>query len=401
MTADAQFPTFCHINDHGHLVYRRLHRMVATSLPLNLWSPSSAYINDPSCRLSGREFVSLVETGLIRIAGREKWLLDQNWRSKHPFPGASWDKTVDGAIRSIALHDQGIPDVTQRRVIIARDERGIEKADQYLEEHPLEVARLAKLARQKNAPRKVHPGTLEVAFREASGLKGPAQDRKIAATILRAAFNHGDAFQDVGARAPYLIKDVDKAFLSIVSDDASRVTMAAPKDSRSLRADAQLAESLLELLRLLDIASPPKRRFRTLVKFYGGEEHRALITWQANLADEFQIRGQAATVEGVTRSLLDRLEEGRMDWMSGFDKGSMVAGGGAVVLDLTTSGFGPVAILGGLLQTISAGHAGLKKLGYVDQEYSGPHWPFAYIGLTRSPANLQRLVSLLEEQIDN
>jgi hypothetical protein len=129
MNDAASFPTFCHINDHGIRAYRHLHRMVATSLPLNLWSPSSSYLKDPSCRLSPDEFVTLIEKGLVRVAGRERWLLDRGWRDRHPFPGAAWDPRLDGAIRDIALADLQLPEA-QRRVLVAPDEVGLEKARQ-------------------------------------------------------------------------------------------------------------------------------------------------------------------------------------------------------------------------------------------------------------------------------
>src|SRR5262245_55075561 len=105
MEAASTLPTFCHISDLGTYGYSRLHRLISVSYPLILWSPSSVLLKSPDCRVSPRDFVKMIEDGIIRVTGRREWILSKSFRENHRWAGARWDPYVDGAIRAIYDND--------------------------------------------------------------------------------------------------------------------------------------------------------------------------------------------------------------------------------------------------------------------------------------------------------
>jgi hypothetical protein len=165
---------------------------------------------------------------------------------------------------------------------------------------------------------------------------------------------------------------------------------------------SDLTDGLLELLQLLDVAASSADRSKTLGRFYGSEQHRALIQWQANLADEFSRNGRDKTLDALIASLLNRMEEASMG-TSGrervYQSIEVVAGSTVAVADIAVGGPGLISYVSGALASIPVIRGGLRALGYVSTEYNGPHWPFLYLGLRRNRRNIQKLQGVLNDQM--
>ena len=192
------FRTFCHINEYEEDGFANLHRMIAVSEPVILWSPSSQLLQGPSCRISPDEFIEYVTMGRVRIIGRSNWLKDKDKRDESIWPGARWDNHVDGAIKSIAEEDENLPDDDEKRVLIAPDEQE-EKTmpKRYLEENPKDAQRLIAELEDADARKQLPRGMLG----STQGKSSPSA-RFLTTRLLRDVFNHGEAIHLASAEAP-------------------------------------------------------------------------------------------------------------------------------------------------------------------------------------------------------
>jgi hypothetical protein len=380
--ADA-FPTFCHISEYGEAGYQALHRMLAISQPLNLWAPSSAYLRSPVCKIPPKDFVRYVDDGLIRVFGREEWLLDPARRARHPWgERARWDRQVDGALKERCLEDQNEPE-EQRRVVVAPPEKGWEWAKRYLEEHPDQVARWHRIFRSKTAHLKVPAGTLQRATRD-------EQDPfRVAQTILRDARNHGEAFALSQAEVPFLLAPSDQQFLKVLADapPSDYRQAAISVSSRRVSRDetmADLAAQLLEVLHHLDIRAKNRAEPGSLDKFFRSEDHQLLVAWIAGICERLK-RTDARTIDN---EIIDELRDnlGRAEFENPLrDLLTHPAATSAGIVDFATTAVDwlvhpedPLALTGVLASAFLIGTGLFKQLGHVPSSFTGVQWPFLY-----------------------
>lgn len=183
--------SFWHINEFAFEAMDVLTFAVLFSDEVVLWAPSASRINE-ACNhqlkytnYNSRDILTCVESGAIRIAGRERWLLDKSWRNGQAWDYAHWDDGFDSEVRRIAKEDMG---KLSPRVIIASDEdRGYQFADEQLEkaESPA-VAAASALVKRGQLPL----GTLQRGGRIAGGKVTMAPDRIFIREVIRDAFNH-------------------------------------------------------------------------------------------------------------------------------------------------------------------------------------------------------------------
>ena len=271
--------TFCHISDVGEFGYQRLHRMITVSWPLTLWSPSSVLLNSRGCRVTPKEFVKLIEDGVIRIIGREPWILDRTFRNNHPWPGAKWDSYVEGAIRDIYFKDNLSPGTGRTRVTVAPSESGKEWAEGFLSEHPEQIAFWSHILNGPRSAEQIPPGTLDA-------LRRMNADAYMAAEyVLRTARNHGKAMLDAGADVDFMLRPADAEFMKVlasaqVGDSVSASRVPIPRSSLDDQRASRLAAQLLEILAWLDAV----RGRRSLKKFVKSGGHAQLASWFASFA---------------------------------------------------------------------------------------------------------------------
>src|SRR6266545_7508783 len=371
------FRTFCHISEYGEEGYEDLHRMIAASDPLVLWSPSSVLLRSARCRVEPREFVRYVEEGHVRVVGRAEWLLDRSYRDSHPWVGARWDEAVDGALHSLCHNDESERDGP--RVAVAPPEEGWAAAEELVSEHPEYVSRLSRVFNSRQAKDQIPEGTLETARRRAD------EPRGVAVAILRDAYNHGHAIDFVQPEAPFLLSSRESQFLRLLAGfrgptPAKPVVRASTAGRQEVQNVAELGRQLREVMRFMDTARNPDR----LGPFMRGEGHRLLVGWFARICADVRSERPADLDRKVIEALHRDLEEGRFrtSWREIFGRPTTMAtmvGGLATdavgvaldpsgALSLAGLGFDVIAVVEGLLQ----------RLGWIRPDYTGPQWPFLY-----------------------
>ncbi|MFF4503257.1 hypothetical protein [Streptomyces sp. NPDC001401] len=400
-----RFATFCHISELGAPGYRELHRMLAASSPLTLWAPSSVLLQDRDCRITPARFVEYVENGHIRIVARRKWLIDREARDNHPWPGARWDTTVDGAIRSIMEDDLSIADRSLRRVVAADDEQGWEFAEAAVEEDPEGTREWARLLASDEAEHVVPPGTLETARR----VGGDDPHRQVVA-VLRDAYNHGHAVRESDADIPFLMRSTDQAFITRIA------SMSCPPPLPHLPQPAQpagvstLPVGIADVTgQLLDVLRSLETRRTDVGKFVGTTEHAALVAWVAAVCERVKTQGVAAANVDVARELAAQLARGGFPGLRLSELGRRWTAGEAAAaavasLDLwltlnplVTGSPGVNDLLGMLTAAFPVGRGLCKRVGLVPGLFEGEQWPFLYAGRKATRRSVPAVVAQLDE----
>ncbi len=380
---ESSFPTFFHINQRGEDGYRDLARLVAMSQPLTLWAPSSLLLRSRDCGLKPKQFLDLVEEGHVRVMGRRAWLSEPGARNSDRWPGTAWDTQIDGPIWDLAQADEGKPPAA-RRVVIAREEKGYEWAEDYLSEHPQESTKWYRRATNASAAATIPGGTLQ-AVRRLGG------DRvAVARRILRDAYNHGGALAESGARVPILQSFTHRKFVEVLSQapplesGGGKPPAPVPKSGTAPQMEglSAMTGELARLLAELDLQGPPDPR--RLRRFLRGSGHRDLVTWMSGICTEYEQHRP----RDVDKVVFDRLKQelGRASFESftqGLRRHPDDAGIGAIgavagVVGMATAGVGwvPALALGAAVYPVGKGL--VRELGFIPAAFDGPQWPFLY-----------------------
>jgi hypothetical protein len=399
--ADSLFQTFSHIGQYGTAGYQALPRMMAMSQPLHLWAPASWQLAEVDSRISVTDFIDYVDEGYIRIHGRQEWLLDPSARDPARWPNATWDKTFDGAIKRMCEEDAGKPR-SERRVLVAPPERGWQWAEKYLDDHPHEVERWSRLAKSKRGRKVLPKVTLEEALRHGTN------DFGIAQRILRDAHNHGNALSSSGARTPFYLSVTDRRFLQVLNDaPGDEPTASVPTTSATKRdkvAMPEVAAQLIDVLRVMDIASKHASSSRRLKKFMHGEGHNQLVSWISSVCAILEST-DARTVDGaIINYLRDDLSRSELakpiqQFLKRTDEVAVsIVGLVSMAVGLATDPVGAVALLGVVAQTYPAGKGLVRQLGYAPATFTGEQWPFLYAyGSEANRKSLEQLRFILDE----
>lgn len=395
MAPDHSFPTFCHIGEYGESGYKNLHRMIAISQPLNLWAPTSALLESPDCQVPPKHFLDYVESGHIRVFGREEWLTSETFRDSHPFHGAAWNKKFDGKLRKILKADEGKPRMVQR-VVAAEPEKGMEQAEELLAENPDQINYWNVPANQKKVP----PGTLEAARRFAKG-----DPTRFAQSILRDAWNHGQASRDAEADVRFLLTLRDRQFLDVLLEAASGAghdesgnqdkSVPVHKTATSRlpvprTISIKLAEQLLDLLDILDTSAPRRGRPGSLNKFLGGKGHKAVVSWLNSMCEQYKFHNTRVLDKAVINELQAGLSQAEFgsplrDLVTG--PGAASAGAIGLTCAIISSVVDPANLvtIGGIYGAAYPALAGLSRtIGLTPPSFNGPQWPFLYTYGTRA-----------------
>jgi len=388
------FPTFCHISEYGQQGYEALHRMIASSAPLILWSPSGLmldhYHSIEKCRISTEELLRYVENGRAQIIGRERWILDKKFRQQHPWEGAKWLDNFDGVIKSICNEDERLPE-SQRRVRVVEEEDGYRWADKFLAEEPQTIDEIWRLIRYGHAP----VGSLQRAKLQKTK-KGAVRE------VLRDARNHARAFELAIAQVPFISHREGKFFRLLEVKHGQPAEPANNTETRARSGLVKVSQEMLRLLERLDQLQKPS----TFKSFVGSEAHRELTQWLCLIsATAREVRPQAID-RYLLKDLKQRIEggyskpswshiivpEGRWD--------SLVTFGG-LATSIVGFAMDPTLILGitGLILSIVPIGTGIsRRLGLVRPDYHGPQWPFLYtFGAPPKSEHIMVMKRLLDE----
>jgi hypothetical protein len=386
----ADFRTFCHISEYGSDGYQNLHRMIAASNALVLWSPSSALLSSDGCKVGEREFVDYVTAGHVRVLGRESWLISRRFRDNHPWAeGARWIPLVDDEIRRIAEEDATKP-TQERRVLIAPAEGGKEWAEQYVVENPSVLKAVERVVQRGAGVKDLPAGVLETALRYSSDPRGAAVQ------VLRQAYNHGDAIATSGATAPFFLADQDSKFLRWIGEfDGSGEPRPIKRRRRTAHQDyARLADQLVDLLRTLDLVGD----VHDLHRFVGSEGHAQLANWYARICECATVEDPRSIEGKLYRELQRDLDDARLSntmrsWLTKKEAAAELSLGLSVnVAGLAFDGATALSVAGVLLGALPVGKGLLKRLGFIAADYSGNQWPFLYtFGRNASSRRVGRL----------
>ncbi|MEU5046959.1 hypothetical protein [Streptomyces griseorubiginosus] len=379
--------------------------MLAASKPLTLWAPSSALLQDRDCRITPADFVEHVEKGHIRIVARRKWLIDREARDTHPWAGARWDASVDGAIRSIMEDDLSIRDRSLRRVVAAEEEQGWEFAEAAVEEDREGTAEWERLLASGEAEQVIPPGTLETARRF-----GGDDPRRQVIAVLRDAYNHGHAVRESDAEIPFLMRRTDRAFITRIA--AMSCPPPVPHLNASARTDGETPApvNLAEVTgQLLDVLRSIETNRTDIGKFVGTPEHSALVAWMAAVCERVKSQGVAAANMDVAGELAGQLAQAGFPGLALSELGRHWTTGEATSvavasLDLwltlspfTTGSPGINDLLGLLTSAFPVGHGLCKRMGLVPGLFDGPQWPFLYAGKKATRRTVPALLIELQE----
>jgi hypothetical protein len=363
--------TFCHISEYDDGGYRELHRLIAASDPLVLWAPSSQYLVDPGiCRVSPDDFLHFVDEGMVQVVAREEWLTSVSAREGHPWPGARWNRRIDGALRRMLLDDEREPDPQRRRVAAAAKEAGKDEALRIIEEKPDVAAETIDALRNRSS--EIPPGTLATAVREGDDIHDRAK------VVLRDAYNHADAMATTTAETAILLGPgvFSRRVAAIYAEEMASDAGAGPAlaDSSSVVTAAELSGQLVDLLAKLEALGPPA----DLRSFMKGRGHRELIEWY---------RGAFHLLVGsdpreLNKQLVDHLREDmeRGEFGSGSRAERVVDG-----VSLAIAGKGVMegaellVLLGLALDAYPVLKRAARKLDLADADFSPTQWPFRYL----------------------
>lgn len=404
-SSSARLATFCHISELGAPGYGELHRMLAASKPLTLWAPSSALLQDPGCWITPTGFIEHVEKGHIRIVARRKWLIDREARDAHPWAGARWDTSVDGAIRSIMEDDLAIADRSLRRVVAAEDEQGWEFAEAAVEEDREGTAQWERLLASGEAEQVIPPGTLETARRF-----GGDDVRRQVIAVLRDAYNHGHAVRASDADIPFLMRRTDREFINRIASMSPPPPVPHLTHPTRTRGATVVPVNLAEVTgQLLDVLRKIETDRTDIGKFVGTSEHTTLVAWTAAVCERVKSQGVAAANVDVAGELSDQLARADFPglalselghhWTAGERTSAAVA---SLDLWLTLSPFttgtpGINDFLGLLTAAFPVGHGLCKRVGLVPGLFDGPQWPFLYAGKKATRRSASALLAALQE----
>ncbi len=383
---------FCHISEYGSQGYRRLRPMVAVSRNLTLWAPSTALLN--STNVPRKQFLTLVESGNIRIIARENWLLSRSSRDQHPWEKAAWVPSVDDRIRQLAL--DGFEGVR-----VAPPERGGEEAERIADEDPSSAEELYKAYTSRDPTFDIPLGV-----RQAAERAGETPSAVVRA-ILRDIVNHADAFRESGAERPFFLTrnprtEFTRRVVEVLgkSHQEEEPLPSLREREADLARESEIAEQLFELVAHMDSVGSGN-----LVSFVNGPGHFELSKWYSRLLADIQLDGSTKLDGIVARKLLDDITRHRPGGVrenvviSALQHGADIAGLATAVVGYIIDPSGFLSLVGLGTSAVSSSIGTLKALGMIPPSYEGTQWPFFYTFGSRATARRHAQIKWIVDEL--
>ncbi|MFE9692834.1 hypothetical protein [Micromonospora sp. NPDC005806] len=395
------FPAFCHINEYQNRGYRNLRQMLLLSEPLTLWAPSSVLLGESNVAVD--DILWLLDSGRIRIVGRERWLTSESFRNAHPFgPSARWVPRIDDEIKRLLDEDKSRPP-RERRVIEAPPEDGYEWADSHMDQHREAIRRLYEVYRR--TPRQIPGGTMDTIARNLTKRTiAHSEVAIVVKTMLRDARNHGMAFKISDADIAMHLSRVDLGFMQILADQAGVPSLVRPRgEVQSIAAPmGELALQTIEVLRRLDEFAGG--RAPDLRRFLDGSGRADLLKWMRRTCDSLKLIAPAELDGAVLHHLRHQLEHEKFhdSILAAWRRSRLDAAAGVMgaVTSIADAAFGAPSLwaAGGFGAIVFSGtRTILRNLGYIPADFDGPQWPFLYaLGAKTTRRRRDRLLQFLK-----
>ncbi len=372
--------SFCHINELGAQGWDSLRTLVLASARVSIWAPSALYLEHCRTRYpllpKPDELLWYIRNGNVQILARKEWLTKPDARNSYPWPFAKWVDSFDEEILRIWQDDQASGRTsTTAHVRTMPKERGRTWARRQIRLNRVDPRTLMKVA-------EATLGALTGYREKIEGLSKP----KAAESLLRDAYNHGEAFRQSGADRNLGLPS-DTKLLSVFAKSAQVGEVnrtLIEQNAPSAREISDALNSVLDRLQAADksamhseeafqrvqmILSSPNEleNLRQWVRL--GDQlaaGRSTVDYERELADLLARQLQA----GASRStLLAYLKPStKIDWIT-----SMVS------LFLAVLGFttgNPTAPLS--LTVFSANRllGAMQWVGWIPDSHAGAKWPF-------------------------
>lgn len=209
---------YCPINDLGVGAWQALPAMLLLADEVVLWGPAGNYLkschNEGHSPFSTKNLLDLVENDIVKVAAREPYLTEPNYRARHSWEGQHWLPEFDDAIREVYRNDACLP-AEERRVRSLGPETGYPWARKEAENQSEKYRYAVGLYRANRMPQ----ATRERIARDLEGNipKEELLEEKAAIEILRDARNNEDVRNELSADLPMSVPGYpigDFAFLS-------------------------------------------------------------------------------------------------------------------------------------------------------------------------------------------
>jgi hypothetical protein len=292
---------FLHISEFGFEGYRYLPGLATISDDLVLWAPAVLQAREAqragASLVGPEEILGLIESGKVRVVGREHYLLEKASR-KNGWPLAAWT-SFDTEIAEIAEKDRDRP-VDQRRVFFAAAEKGEDWARRELSERGPRVAQVEDLI---GAPGALDPTASKLLPGLVEKLNRLSSHEQQVALALRDIRNHTLAVEEVRAdisveplafrelvagltggnppsgpsATPFPTLEGTKEMLEVVM---SLSPLDGPDDLNRLLALKELPAVRLQIESLIRLSSQPKLQLEAELEAAGD-----LADWISTLID--------------------------------------------------------------------------------------------------------------------
>lgn len=394
------FPTFCHITEYEEEGYGALHRMIASSYPLVLWSPSGTmlekYSEDHKCHVNVSDMKNYVESGYVKIIFRESWKC-KKYRNSRNFWGVHWHEEFDDFVTSIERNDISLPD-SKQRVRVVEEEDGYDKADEFMTNCPDDFFDYIWWMIETN---KITKGSIDKAKKH--------QDNKRMAVreVLRDARNHSRAIQlaDKSVTATPFLSGKDINFFRTIDSAPGDYLDFQIEKSTDLKSIDVYNEFMNILAHFESIGSTIGFK-----EYLGSDHHKEISKFLNAISNSVK----KSKPEDIYADLLSRIEadiEQRDNTIANMNKFykfmnlNSFSGFGSLctsVIDALAGGLhsGILSALkiGGIVFTaVPLGRGFLRKIGFLTGDYHLPHWSSLYtFGKQYDEYSKEKIIKLIK-----
>jgi len=370
---------FSHINELRQDGFPALRTLVLASRKVVLWAPSASYMlelcgRDPMAP-SPEELLQYIELGEVQVVGREWWIRNDKQRQDRDWVHTRWVSSFDDKILEWWHEDARLGKARQKaRVIAVEDETGTSWAQGQIDSGRYDVEALL-LTVERSLP----------GYQDKANRFDTAHDKAV--SVLRDARNHAIAFAQSGADRNFGSPQ-DEVLLSVMEQvepgGVPRLTSpySVPVDPAAvIGAIAQVFDRVRDCRRPCQSGLEARKRTEALLA--DRPELERLREWvnqcdklamavrrDSDLAGDF-----AADLErelrraGVSSSLARALMSSRH--LEAPELAADIMFAAAAVMTGT-----PVAHVTVKTLALPAMRWVLEKLGWIDERFMGPRWPF-------------------------
>jgi hypothetical protein len=251
--------TFFHIDEYGEAGVAYLPSILCLNNSTVLWSPAPLLLKHSKGVVGTKELLELIEKRHVSIIGRPQWF-DRSWRNRSgAWEFAKWEDEFDRKLADFANEDSN-ESFSNKRVIIAPEEKGFELASSRLAEQPDLKLELTK---------KFEEGFLPIGILE-KARRAKSNKQNVEVQILRDVFNHQRAIVDAHANGA----TVPDSFMGILVSMIEGLEPLSNSGNTPTDPDPELLRDALDLLR--GIKAPTS--YKALISYLSSPNRHDLLS---------------------------------------------------------------------------------------------------------------------------